>query len=180
MLKCSVAIGVMAVPALVVGCSQGPVVPNGSTSEEFDAPVAASVVATPASADPVCVPFKVRGSPGSVQVTGGPPPAPLHLTIHAEGNATHLGHYSSSASGVVTFTSPTAAVFDGGGMFTAANGDDLDFTYSGDFFPGPVAGGLGNYEIVGGTGRFDGASGSGVFRSEGGKTTFEGDLCFAR
>ncbi|MGD8362762.1 MAG: hypothetical protein PVJ04_15145, partial [Gemmatimonadota bacterium] len=129
---------------------------------------------------PVCVPFKVNGSPGSVQVTGGPPPAPLNVTINAAGTATHLGHYSSSASVVVTFTSPTTAVFDGGGTFIAANGDELDFTYTGDFFPGPVAGGRGDYEFVGGTGRFDGATGTGLFNSEDGHTTFDGDVCFAR
>jgi hypothetical protein len=81
---------------------------------------------------------------------------------------------------VVTFTSPTTAVFDGGGTFIAANGDELDFTYTGDFFPGPVAGGRGDYEFVGGTGRFDGATGTGLFNSEDGHTTFDGDVCFAR
>ena len=180
MLKRSVAIAVMLVPMLVVGCSRDPVVPNRSTSARYDTPGAVSASMAPAAAEPVCVPFKVRGSPGSVQVTGGPPPTPLNITIDAGGNATHLGHYSSSASFVVTFTSPTTAVFDGGGTFTAANGDELDFTYAGDFFPGPVAGGHGDYQITGGTGRFEGATGTGVFNSEDGRTTFDGDVCFAR
>lgn len=180
MLKRSVAIGVMLVPTLVVGCSRDPVVPDRSTSEGFDTPVVASAIVTPAAAEPVCVPFKVNGSPGSVQVTGGPPPAPLHISISAEGTATHLGHYSSLGNFVVTFTSPATAVFDGGGTFIAANGDELVFTYTGDFFPGPVAGGLGTYEITGGTGRFESATGTGVFSSEDGHTTFDGDVCFAR
>jgi len=103
MLKRSVAIGVLLVPMLVIGCSQDPVVPGRSRSKGLDTPVAASAIVTPAAAEPVCVPFKVNGSPGSVQVTGGPPPAPLHITINADGEATHLGHYSSSANVVVTF-----------------------------------------------------------------------------
>ncbi len=180
MLKHSVAIGVMLVPTFVAGCSRDPVVLDRGTAERFDTPVAASASVTPAAAHPVCVPFKVNGSPGSVQVTGGPPPAPLHITISAQGTATHLGHYSSSGDFVVTFTSPTTAVFDGGGKFIAANGDELVFTYTGDFFPGPVAGGRGDYEITGGTGRFEGATGTGLFNSEGGRTTFDGDVCFAR
>ncbi|MEJ2542355.1 MAG: hypothetical protein P8188_20740 [Gemmatimonadota bacterium] len=177
MLNRSVAIGMMAMPTLIVGCGGNPVLPDRSTSEESDASVSAFAVAAPAA---VCVPFKVNGNPGSVQVTGGPPPAPLNLTISAEGQATHLGQYSSTANAVVTFTSPTTAVFDGGGTFTAADGDDLAFTYTGDFLPGPVAGGHGTYVIAGGTGRFEGATGSGVFNSEGGQTTFDGDVCFAR
>lgn len=174
MLKRSIAIGTMLVPTLMIGCRQNPVVPDPSTSEVFDASVSAAVT------DPVCVPFRVVGSAGSVQIAGGPPPAPLDITISAGGHATHLGHYSSSANFVVTFTSPATAVFDGGGTFTAANGDHLVFTYAGDFFPGPTAGGLGTYEITGGTGRFEGATGSGIFNSEGGHTTFDGDVCFAR
>lgn len=180
MLKQSVAIGAMLVPTLIVGFGGDPVVADRTTSEGVGASVAASAMVTPAATEPVCVPFKVNGSPGSVQVSGGPPPAPLNITISAEGQATHLGHYSSTGNFVVTFTSPTTAVFDGGGTFTAANGDQLAFTYAGDFFPGPIAGGHGNYDIVGGTGRFEGATGSGVFNSEGGRTTFDGDICFAQ
>jgi hypothetical protein len=180
MLKRSFTIGAMLVPTLVVGCGQNPVVPGRTTSEGVVTSLAPSANVTPAAADPVCVPFKVNGSPGAVQVSGGPPPAPLNITISAEGNATHLGHYSSSGNFVVTFTSPTTAVFDGGGTFTAADGGELIFTYTGDFFPGPVAGGRGAYEIAGGTGRFEGATGTGVFSSEGGHTTFDGAICFAR
>ena len=180
MLKASVAIGMMPVLTLTLGCGPNPVGPDRSTSEAFDASASAFAVAVPAGADAVCVPFKVNGRPGSVQVAGGPPPAPLDITINAEGQATHLGHYSSMGNFVVTFTSPTTAVFDGGGAFTAADGDDLAFTYAGDFFPGPVAGGRGTFEIAGGTGRFERTTGSGVFNSEGGHTTFDGELCFAR
>lgn len=175
----SVAIGVILVPMLVVGCKEDPIVPDTPASEAFRAHGSAFASATAVHAG-VCIPFKVNGSAGSVQIAGGPPPAPLVITLSAGGQATHLGRYSSSASFVVTFTSPTTAVFDGGGTFTAANGDEIAFVYSGDFFPGPVAGGLGNYEFVGGTGRFEGATGSGVFSSEGGHTTFDGDVCLAR
>lgn len=178
MLKHSVAIGVLVVPTFIVGFGGDPVVPDRIVSERSDSPMFAS--ASPTAETRACVPFKVNGSPGSAEITGGPPPAPLNLTVNAEGQATHLGHYSSTASAVITFPSPTTAVFDGGGTFTAANGDQLSFTYTGDFFPGPVPGGRGNYEIVGGTGRFAGATGSGIFISEGGRTSFDGDICFAR
>jgi hypothetical protein len=179
MLKRSVAIVAMLAPVSMVGCGEGPVVP-GPASEGAHPPVNASVLPGPAAAgSPACVPFWSKGSAGSLQIAGGPPPAPLFVTVSAEGRATHLGHYSSSATFVVTFTSPTTAVFDGDGAFTAANGDQLDFEYSGDFFPGPVPGGAGSYEIVGGTGRFAGATGSGIVDSGGNETTFEGELCFA-
>lgn len=180
MVKRSVAIAAMLILLSTVGCREGPAV-TGPASVGAPASVHASdLTASAASRSNVCVPFRTNGSPGSVEITGGPPPAPLRITVSAEGRATHLGQYSSWATGVVTFTSPTTAVFDGGGWFTAANGDQLDFEYSGDFFPGPVPGGLGTYEIVGGSGRFEGASGSGAFTSEGGRTTFDGDVCFAR
>lgn len=179
MLKHSVAIGVVVLPTIIAGHGGDAATPDRIGSEGLDIPAFASTVAPPTAEGPVCVPFTVNGNPGSVQLTGGPPPAPLTITISAGGHATHLGHYSSTASGVITFTSPTTALFDGGGTFTAANGDQVYFTYTGNFFPGPVPGGLGNYEITGGTGRFAGATGSGIFNSEGGSTTFEGDICFA-
>lgn len=138
------------------------------------------VVGPLGAAESPCVPFKTLGSPGTTEIVGGPPPAPLSITIEAEGHATHLGHYGSFASGVITFPAPTVALFDGGGSFTAANGDEVYFDYYGNFFPGPIPGGLGIYEITGGTGRFDEATGSGVFQSEGGNTTFNGHICFAR
>lgn len=179
MLNRSVPIGVMLAAALSFGCGRDPVVPVGTKSAEPDTPVFPSA-SSPTVTAPLCVPFKAKGNPGSVQIAGGPPPAPLDVTISADGQATELGHYTSSASAVVSFTSPTTAVFDGGGTFVAANGDQLVFTYTGDFFPGPVAGGRGPYEFTGGTGRFDGATGHGLFNSEGGGTTFDGEICLAR
>lgn len=180
MSKRSIAIGMMLVPALVAWRAQDPGLVDRSTADVVVTDASALAHAPPGAVSDVCVPFKANGSAGSVQIAGGPPPAPLTITLSAGGQATHLGRYSSSASFVVTFPSPMAALFDGGGTFTAANGDELYFTYSGDFFPGPVAGGLGVYEFVGGTGRFESARGSGVFRSDGGDTTFDGDVCFAR
>ncbi len=180
MLKHSVAFGILLVPTFMVGCGRDPVVPDRVTTEgPGTAAVVGSTVAARDAASPVCVPFKVNGSPGSFEVSGGPPPTPLAITLTGEGTATHLGRYTSSASAVVTFTSE-GAVFDGGGTFTAANGDELVFTYTGDFFPGPVPSGVGTYEIDGGTGRFDGATGSGTFRSEDNHTTFDGDICRSR
>lgn len=179
MLKRSSAIGVMLLPGFVAACGGDPVVPDRRSAQRLDNVESVADVASPPATGFACAPFKVNGSAGSVQVSGGPPPAPLDITISAGGHATHLGRYSSVAHGVVTFPSPTTAVFDGGGTFTAANGDEVNFTYRGDFFPGPVPGGLGDYEIVGGTGRFGGATGSGIFSSEGGVTTFDGDICLA-
>ena len=187
MSKLTSAIGSMLVATLLLGCHDNPVAPDAHTPSALR-------TATPSGPSaqlgvpnrivenhqPVCVPFRTNGSPGSVEITGGPPPAPLEITIDAGGHATLLGRYSSSASGVITFPSPTQAVFDGGGSFTAANGDEIWFEYFGDFFPGPVPGGLGEYEIRSGTGRFEGATGAGLFSSEGGSTTFDGTICLAR
>lgn len=179
MLKRSFAFGVLLVPTFIVGCGRDPVVPDQTAAEGPGTSAVGPAVAARDAASPVCVPFKVHGSPGSLEIAGGPPPAPLDLTLTGEGQATHLGHYTSSARAVVTFTSEGAA-FDGGGTFTAANGDELVFTYTGDFFPGPVPSGVGTYEIDGGTGRFDGATGSGTFRSDDNHTTFDGDVCLVR
>ena len=121
-------------------------------------------------------PFKAMGAATSITVTGGPPPAPLSFEILAQGNATHLGKYTSDAQFVVTFVSATQAVFDGGGTLTAANGDQVDFVMSGDFFPGPVPGGVGHFTITGGSGRFANASGGGEFVSMGGETIFDGTI----
>jgi len=144
------------------------------------AALTAFMIAGPlAAAGTPCVPFKTLGSPGSTEITGGPPPAPLNFSVEAEGHGIHLGRYVSAASAVITFPAPNVALFDGGGWFTAANGDEVYFDYYGNFFPGPVPGGLGVYEINGGTGRFDGATGSGVVETEGGNTTFDGHICFA-
>lgn len=180
MTKPTLIFGSLLATAVVVGCGPGPVAPHRSSLEGSRSSTAAAARARPVSAEIGCVPFVATGSPGSVEMAGGPPPAPLDITVRAEGRATHLGRYSSTARFVVTFTSPTTAVFEGGGTFTAANGDELAFAYAGDFFPGQPAGGLGTYEFAGGTGRFQGATGGGVFQSEGGDTTFDGSLCPAR
>ncbi len=176
----ALALGAMLVPTLAVGCGEDLIAPDPPTSEALRTHEAAFAPAPLGAQPDVCVPFTTSGSAGSVEISGGPPPAPLEITLSSEGHATHLGRYSGSASFVVMFPSPTAAVFDGGGSFTGANGDEVYFEFSGDFFPGPVNGGLGDYDIVGGTGRFEGATGSGAFIAEGGTTTFDGDICFAR
>ncbi|MEJ2504369.1 MAG: hypothetical protein P8177_13825, partial [Gemmatimonadota bacterium] len=91
MLKRAVAIVAMLAPVSMVGCGEGPVA-TGPASEETQPSVNASVVPGPAAAgSPACVPFRSNGSAGSLQIAGGPPPAPLQVTVSAEGRATHLG-----------------------------------------------------------------------------------------
>lgn len=106
-------------------------------------------------------PFKMRIT--GVGVPSGTRCAPL-LTIVStgSGNATQLGRFTIVQSHCVN--PATFAFTDGEATMTAANGDLLYGTYSGQLTPiaPPVFGLLGHFAHAGGTGRFVNATGEGV------------------
>lgn len=108
-----------------------------------------------------------RGSAEGV-VTGLIAPTPEHpfggLTATWTGHSTHLGAFTRTE--VLYYTNAAQTEFEGEFVFTAANGDQLFATFSGQFVPGSEPGvllGEGSYEFTGGTGRFADASGTADF-----------------
>jgi hypothetical protein len=78
-----------------------------------------------------------------------------------EGNATHLGLYTATGcTFVVGAQSPTVLLIAGGGMVTAANGDQINIAFTGtiDIGGDPWVGEV-VVSVAGGTGRFADASG---------------------
>jgi hypothetical protein len=97
------------------------------------------------------------------------------------GNETHLGSFTGE---VEYYVDLTTFAFAGSLTKTAANGDQLHETVSGQFTP---TGSVGEFTITGGTGRSDGATGSGSFvgmwtdpDTTTAHITFDGALSFAR
>jgi hypothetical protein len=84
------------------------------------------------------------------------------------GNATHLGMFTNT--GKVSFTpdasNPNILHPSGGGVFTAANGDKLNFVIISGALDLTTGIGTGDFAFTGGTGRFANASGhtSGVIQ----------------
>ena len=84
------------------------------------------------------------------------------------GNATHLGMFTNT--GQVSFTpdasNPTILHPAGGGVFTAANGDRLNFVIISGALDLTTGIGTGDFAFTGGTGRFANATGhtSGVIQ----------------
>jgi hypothetical protein len=84
------------------------------------------------------------------------------------GNATHLGMFTNT--GKVAFTpdesNPTILHPSGGGVFTAANGDKLNFVIVSGALDLTTGIGTGDFDFTGGTGRFTNATGrtSGVIQ----------------
>ncbi len=84
------------------------------------------------------------------------------------GNATHLGTFTNT--GKVSFTpdatNPTILYPSGGGVFTAANGDKLNFVIVSGALDLTTGIGTGDFDFTGGTGRFANATGrtSGVIQ----------------
>ena len=84
------------------------------------------------------------------------------------GNATHLGLFTNT--GKVSFTPDASNPYilhpSGGGVFTAANGDKLNFVIISGALDLTTGIGTGDFEFTGGTGRFANATGhtSGVIQ----------------
>jgi hypothetical protein len=91
-------------------------------------------------------------------VTKGAFQFPLaHQSTAAEGEATHIGHYTLTGDFVVDVRFGTAT-----GVFTltAANGDMLFLDMEGHAVPMDLTKTVANFTVTGGTGRFEGATGS--------------------
>ena len=116
-----------------------------------------SLNAGPALGKPKSKPFKGNAQG---QVTGIVPSAEgLLLTVHSEGNATHLGNFTRDEE---VLYNPSTGTVTGELTFTAANGDLLYASVEGAFTSPTTVGGI--YEFAGGTGRFINASGVADFQ----------------
>jgi hypothetical protein len=124
-----------------------------------------ALTVSPALAGNQTVPFKGRSENQAISAV---PVDPEHVfvTTVGEGHATHLGRFtfvSPHLSGLVDFS------IDGIQIITAANGDELHTTLSGNLHPEFDASGhlflVGDIQgtITGGTGRFSNATGSFTF-----------------
>lgn len=109
------------------------------------------------------LPFKGRFD-GTVVITPVPggPPTLVDVLVTAAGNGAHLGKFALTIPHRVDRSTmpPTAAGFY---HFTAANGDTLTASFTGQAAPSGTPGVLAIQEtatITGGTGRFAGASGN--------------------
>ena len=80
-----------------------------------------------------------------------------HQSTAAEGEATHIGHYTLTGDFAVDVRFGTAT-----GVFTltAANGDMLFLDMEGHAVPTDLTKTVANFTVTGGTGRFEGATGS--------------------
>ena len=105
------------------------------------------------------VPFRASDA-GSAAVVGGSGSV-LQTVDAGVGHGTHLGRYT--LVGGETVDMATGAITNGFFTITAANGDTLTGTYSGQALPG-LTGYLVSGPITGGTGRFTGTSGFLVWR----------------
>ena len=79
---------------------------------------------------------------------------PANWVIDYVGNATHLGSFTRREN--ITFTGP--GTFEGTIVFVAANGDELDASFDGQFVSPNDA--VASYTFTGGTGRFSDATGT--------------------
>ena len=137
--------------ALFLGCerAQDPTAPSAT--------IAAPRGGLPAATQ---VPFKGTFSGTGAASTGGRCDV-LTVQIHGTGTATHLGHLTTDQNHCAE---PTSLAFtDGEFTLTAANGDQLRGTYSGEFVPlePPLFAIDGQFLFTGGSGRFATATGGG-------------------
>ena len=120
--------------------------------------VAAAAVAVAGATAATQVPLTGHDT-GAAAVVGGGGSVIVTSDI-ATGEASQLGRYSMVAGEHVDLA--TGAITDGFFVLTAANGDTLTGTYSGQALPG-LTGYLVSGPITGGRGRFAGARGTIVF-----------------
>lgn len=157
-MKCLFALVTVGIALLCGACSEpvSPSAPSSVSAMLREPSAAAGAQGAPASSQAaVSVPFKGRLE-GTQTVTPLEPPIAL-VEGEATGTATHLGRFTvefphtvnfATASGVGTYT------------FTAANGDTLTATFTGQAQLGAVTSIVEQATITGGTGRFAGATGS--------------------
>ena len=145
--------------ALLCGaCSKSvsPTAPSSVSAALREPAAAAGAHGAPAaSQSDVAIPLK--GSfEGTQTVTPLQPPMALVEGV-ATGQATHLGRFTVEFPHTVNFATSSGV---GTYTFTAANGDTLTATFTGQAQLGTVTSILEQATITGGTGRFAGASGS--------------------
>jgi hypothetical protein len=117
------------------------------------------------------VPFKGTDS-GMVQVIGQPSLTVVITHDVSSGHGTHVGAYMLEGQESIDLT--TLAISNGMATLTAANGDEIFLSYSGQAMPSSTPGFLTSTftaTITGGTGRFGGAIGSLTFSSIGSLAT---------
>jgi hypothetical protein len=132
--------------ALAAGCGE-PVAPGTPTAD-----LASHAVAGQAAQ----VPFSGKLE-GAVTVTPLDPPM-ANIVIEATGTATQLGKFELLIPHLVNFATRTGT---GTYTFTAANGDQLFASFTGEALTTPpIVVLVENATITGGTGRFAGATGS--------------------
>jgi hypothetical protein len=170
----------------MAGCTEEAVVSSESSSagESLESSISKTLGN---EGDAVTIPFKSHfmsseqpKPPGYRESCGDLPFPPYSQAIQAgSGEATHLGRFTFRATFCLDITDvlddgiltegESFPYFNGYGVFTAANGDELwlnvegailpsdDPEYTGEFFD--------PFVIIGGTGRFEGASGGGMTKS---------------
>jgi hypothetical protein len=161
----------------LIGCDQLGTVDPPTDSGRITADRSATVETRPFKAS---YEFHVPGGP-AVPCAGS---VASRLFIEGEGNGTHLGRFTINLS---QCDGPNGTLVDGRGTFVAANGDLLDFTYTGVLtgFVFPDLGFESQVTFTGGTGRFLTASGSAVARGSvdvttgTGPTVWEGTISIA-
>ena len=103
-------------------------------------------------------PFKATGK-GSAAALSGPPI--LEIVVTGSGHSTHMGKIGIWQHHLVSVI--TMTFYDGTFVWTAADGDTIEGSYSGNLVPTSAGFEIhGSFMIDGGTGRFAGASGSGA------------------
>lgn len=125
--------------------------------------VQAPLTAAPKKGGLKLVPFKGRWIGESLGSTTTEDPNIVEEAAEGGGNATHLGRYTMDAVSTSTLDTQLAA---GSHVFTAANGDQVFATFTGEFLTGDdglIDGEL-DATITGGTGRFENSTGYYTFR----------------
>jgi len=140
--------------AIALGCDRSADLTAPSTFARSDR-VAAQVVKQ--------VPFKVTFNATSTADDVPEDDCLLTVEVHGTGPSTHLGRLTVDQSNCAAPLGTTFAITDGEFTLTAANGDRIVGTYSGELVPlaPPLFSIDGPFTITGGTGRFTGATGGG-------------------
>ncbi|MBC7703537.1 MAG: hypothetical protein H7274_06290 [Rhodoferax sp.] len=139
-----------------------------------------TVLAAPAAhSDPQVRPFKATLTTHET-LAANPVACPLSVlqgTTSGQGNASHMGKITLSATDCVTLGASQFTFTNGVLMLLAANGDTLVAEYSGALLPSaayPVYTLSGTYRVTGGTGRFSSATGAGSMQGTTNITTGQG------
>jgi hypothetical protein len=147
------------VSLLVAACGRSPIQPSPLQNLqpsllENGAPTIPAAVAQPVRAKQA---IPLRGTLEAVEVHTGVPPS-LHSVLTGTGHATQLGRFTATFDFQIDLTTLTSV---GSFILTAANGDNISGTFTGQGTP--LEGALSVVEtatITAGTGRFADATGS--------------------